>query len=185
MSRLPDFSGIVAVANGIASSLESWRFAEGEPGYPDDGAEYPDDPELVQQFDLRINDADLVAATRSRFATEHYADAVESGVKALNQLVRDRSGRAEDGDDLMTIVFSKNGALLRLNELRSKNDESEQRGYMLLCQGVVGAWRNPRAHKLIDDEPARALMMLEVIDDLMRTTRLATRTRKKRKAKAV
>lgn len=52
---------------------------------------------------------------------------------------------------------------------------------MHLCQGVIGAWRIPRAHSLIEDSPDRALMMLEVINDLMAITKGATKTRKKRK----
>ena len=80
----------------------------------------------------------------------------------------------------MTAVFAPNAPLLRINSMRSKNDESEQRGHMFLCQGVVAAWRNPRAHTLIDDSPTRALMMLEVLDDLISTTKQATRTRRRR-----
>ena len=80
----------------------------------------------------------------------------------------------------MTAVFSPNAPLLRINRGRSRSDKSEQRGHMLLCQGVVGAWRNPRAHALINDSPDRALMMLETLNDLIATTKTATRTRKRR-----
>lgn len=135
---------------------------------------------LLADYDRRVVDPDLRAATRSRFVSTHYADAVEAGVKALNECVRSRTGRSEDGDSLMTVAFSPNSPLLRVNAGRTKSDESEQRGHMHLCQGVVGAWRNPRAHSLIDDEPARALMMLETIDALIATTKAATRTRKRK-----
>ena len=113
--------------------------------------------------------------------SQHYADAVEARVKALNETVRKRTGSTEDGDPLMTAAFSPNAPLLRINRGKPKNDESAQRGHMFLCQGVVGAWRSPRAHTTIDDSPARALMMLELIGDLMGTTKAATRTRKRSK----
>ncbi len=113
-------------------------------------------------------------------AAQAEATPVEAGVKALNECVRVRTGRSEDGDSLMTVAFSPTAPLLRVNSGRSKSDESEQRGHMHLCQGVVGAWRNPRAHSLIDDEPARALMMLETIDTLIATTKAATRARKRK-----
>jgi hypothetical protein len=61
----------------------------------------PGDPLLVE-FDRRILDDDLRAATRSRFVSGHYADAVEAGVKTLSECVRARSGRTDDGDTLMT-----------------------------------------------------------------------------------
>lgn len=136
--------------------------------------------DLIVEFDRRIIDEDLRASARSRFVSGHYADAVEAGVKTLNEVVRARTGGTEDGDPLMTLAFSPNSPQLRINKGRSKSEESEQRGHMMLCQGVVGAWRNPRAHSLIDDSPKRALMMLETIDDLLATTRAATRTRRRR-----
>ena len=134
---------------------------------------------LLAEFDARILDVQLRAATRSRFVSEQYADALEAGVKALNECVRSRTGRTEDGDSLMTVVFSPNQPLLRIHKGKSKNEDSSQRGHMQLCQGVVAAWRNPRAHSLTDDSPAKALMMLEVINDLIETTRRATRTRRR------
>ncbi len=136
--------------------------------------------DLLAEYDRRVVDPDLRAATRSRFVSSHYADAVEAAVKALNECVRGRTGRAEDGDALMTVAFSPNAPLLRVNPGRTKSEESEQRGHMHLCQGVVGAWRNPRAHSLTVDAPARALMMLETIDGLIGTTKAATRTRKRK-----
>lgn len=135
---------------------------------------------LESTYDATILDPDLRAATRSRFVTEHYADAVESGVKALNELVRARTGRTEDGDELMTVVFSANNPLLRVAAGNSKSAQSVQRGHMQLCQGVVAAWRNPRAHENLSDDPARVLVMLATVQELMAVTRQATRTRKRR-----
>ena len=138
----------------------------------------PDD-DLIGIYDGRLLDEDLREATRSRFVSLHYADAVESGVKCLNEVVRARSGCIEDGDGLMTKVFSVHSPILRINRLRNQSEISEQRGHMQLCQGVVAAWRNPRAHSLLDDEPMRAIMMLETIQDLIVVTKAATRTRKR------
>ena len=54
---------------------------------------------------------------------------------------------------------------------------------MNLCAGVVGAWRNPRAHSTdIEDSPESALMMLETIDHLMAVVAEAKRTRSRKKA---
>lgn len=136
--------------------------------------------DLEAAYDTMILDVDLRAATRSRFVTEHYADAVESGVKALNELVRTRTGRTEDGDELMTLVFSPNNPLLRVTAGKSKSSQSAQRGHMQLCQGVIAAWRNPRAHENLDDDPTRVLVMLTTVQELMEVTRQATRTRKRR-----
>ena len=139
----------------------------------------PEDPSLAE-FDIRVVDEDLRKATRTRFVSGHYSDSVEAGAKALNELVRQRTGRTEDGDALMTAAFSPANPLLRIGNSKSKSAESVQRGHMQLCQGVIAAWRNPRAHSILDDEPGRALVMLATIDELMAVTRAATRTRKRR-----
>ena len=169
----------VRLAKEISADLADFAAPrhEGPPAQP---RLLPDD-ELLAEYDRRILDPDLRAATRSRFVSRHYADAVEAGVKALNECVRGRTGRSEDGDDLMTIAFHPKGKLLRINKGKSKSDESAQRGHMMLCQGVVAAWRNPRAHALTDDEPLRAVMMLELIGDLLQVTKAATRTRRRKK----
>lgn len=171
-------SALAWLAGKLAGELSDYR----RPTVRDVAAQARDDdkPDLVAEFDLRVVDPDLRSATRTRFLTAHYSDAVESGVKALCECIRSRTGSAEDGDALMTLAFSPNRPLLRINRGRSKNDESEQRGHMFLCQGVVAAWRNPRAHALRDDPPAQALMMLEVLNDLITTTKAATRTRQRR-----
>ena len=171
--------GPASLAQRLAGELSNYR----RPAAPSEVASEAGDTDkldLAAEFDRRVTDPDLRLATESRFLTGHYADAVESGVKALCECIRARTRRTDDGDSLMTLVFSPNAPLLRINRLRSKSEESEQRGHMLLCQGVFAAWRNPRAHALIDDSPARALMMLETLNDLITTTKAATRTRKRR-----
>lgn len=160
----------VSAAKAIAADAESLR-----PPPPT-----PTQADAVGEYDRRITDPGLRAATKSRFDTGHYADAVEAGVKALCDLIRQRSGSHEDGDSLMTQVFSVNAPILRINAGKTKNDANEQKGHMLLCQGVVAAWRNPRAHSLIDDSSERALLMLEMIGELMAISRNATRTRQRK-----
>jgi uncharacterized protein (TIGR02391 family) len=174
----------ISLALKISSNLAEYAgtrlHAEAVVPEASNGRTLSPDEELLAEYDRRVLDSDLRLATRTRFVSQHYADVVEAAVKALNQCVRTRSGRNEDGDELMTIAFNPKGGLLRINRGRSKSDESAQRGHMLLCQGVVGAWRNPRAHSLIDDSPGRTLMMLETIGELISVTKAATRIRKRR-----
>jgi uncharacterized protein (TIGR02391 family) len=134
----------------------------------------------LEQYDRRIADEDLIAASRSRFVSKHYADAVEAGIKALCEFVRKRTGCTDDGDTLMGKVFAPKQPMLRVTKATSPHYESQQRGHLLLCQGVVAAWRNPRAHSLMNDSADRTLMMLELLDDLFAVTRNATRARRKK-----
>jgi len=80
----------------------------------------------------------------------------------------------------MTESFSVANPLLRINRLKTKADQSAQRGHMQLCQGVIGAWRNPRAHNNLDDAPEKALMMLETVNELLEVSKAAVRCRRRK-----
>lgn len=134
----------------------------------------------MAEYDRRILDSGLRSATRSRYQTRHYSDAIEAGVKALNECVRAKSGSTLDGDPLMTSVFSEKKPKLRLNRLRTESEKSAQRGHMFMCQGVVAAWRNPRAHSnQFEDNPTATLAMLEHLQQLIELTNGATKTRQR------
>jgi uncharacterized protein (TIGR02391 family) len=106
----------------------------------------------------------------------HYANAVEDAVKALNALVRMNSGVDDkDGVDLMQHVFSANSPVLKFNALQDKSDLDEQKGFMQMFSGAVAGLRNPRAHKIIKDEPALALEFIAFISLL---AQLADRAKK-------
>jgi uncharacterized protein (TIGR02391 family) len=179
----PDAAFALSLAQRLTSDLAEYARAAAKPGAQAEAAFplAPDDQPLVE-YDRRITDADLRLATRSRYVSSHYADAVEAGVKALNEIVRARSGSSLDGDPLMTSVFSEKSPKLRLNRLRSDSDRSQQRGHMMMCQAVVAAWRNPRAHSSkVEDSPSATVRMLEHIQHLIEVTNHATRTRTPRK----
>lgn len=94
----------------------------------------------------------------------HYANAVEDATKALNALVRMRSGvEDKDGTALMEMVFSPNNPILKFNMLADAWDIEEQKGFMKMFAGAVAGLRNPRAHKIIKDDPEMALEFIAFI----------------------
>jgi hypothetical protein len=46
---------------------------------------------------------------------------------------------------------------VRAADLQDASDRDEQRGFMMMFGGAAAGLRNPRAHKLIKDDPERAL----------------------------
>lgn len=103
-------------------------------------------------------------ATGVLYRNGHYANAIEDAVKALNALVRLRSGIENlDGTKLMEHVFSPKKPVLSFNQLADDSDHDEQRGYMMMFSGAVVGLRNPRAHKLIKDDSERALEFIAFI----------------------
>src|SRR5437764_2642861 len=99
----------------------------------------------------------IARAASDLYRNAHYANAIEDAVKALNNLVRLHSGQDGDGTSLMETVFSPKKPILRFNDARDQSDQDEQKGFMMMFSGAVAGLRNPRAHRLIKDDPERAL----------------------------
>jgi uncharacterized protein (TIGR02391 family) len=106
---------------------------------------------------------EIERAAGQLFRDGHYSNAIEDAVKALNDLVRLRSGESADGDRLMARVFSSGNPILKFNDLQDDPDKDEQKGFMMMFQGAVAGLRNPRAHKLIKDDAERALEFIAFI----------------------
>lgn len=131
-----------------------------------DLGEQPDDS--AEAITLRAYEGldlhkDIAYAANDLYRNGHYANAIEDSVKALNNLVRLRSGVETDGTALMETVFSPKKPLLRFNDLKDQSDYDEQKGFMMLFSGAVAGLRNPRAHRLIQDDPEQALEFIAFV----------------------
>ena len=106
---------------------------------------------------------DIADAASELYLNGHFANAIEDAVKALNARVRMRSGVELDGTTLMEHVFGPKGPILRFNNLRDQVDLDEQKGFMMMFSGAVAGLRNPRAHRLVKDDPERALEFIAFV----------------------
>lgn len=106
---------------------------------------------------------EIARAASKLYKDGHYANAVEASVKALNGLVRLRSGLEYDGTTLMERAFSPANPVLKFNNLLDQSDKDEQKGFMQLFSGAVSGLRNPRAHGFIQDDPERALEFIAFV----------------------
>lgn len=156
-ARLPEIKKSVAAA---ISKLETARDILNERLGPDDPAT---GSRVLRAYDGLELHPEVARAASKRFQDGHYADAVEAAVKALNGLVRLRSGSELDGTKLMESVFSANNPVLKFNALADQSDRDEQKGFMMLFSGVVAGLRNPRAHKFIQDDAERALEFIAFV----------------------
>lgn len=103
-------------------------------------------------------------AVGNLFKDGHYSNAIEDAVKALNALVRMNSGiDGKDGTALMESVFNPKSPVLKFNTLADTSDADEQKGFMMMFSGAVAGLRNPRAHKIIKDDPEMALEFIAFI----------------------
>lgn len=106
---------------------------------------------------------DIANAVSKLFRDGHYASAIEQSVKALNGLVREKSNLKDDGVSLMQKAFSPNNPILKFNDLSDESDKNEQKGFMEWFTGTVTGLRNPRAHKIIKDDPEMALEFIAFV----------------------
>jgi uncharacterized protein (TIGR02391 family) len=118
---------------------------------------------------------EIARAANDLYRDGHYANAVEASVKALNLLVRLRSGLDIDGTPLMEKAFSPSHPILKFNDLSDQSDRDEQKGFMMMFSGAVSGLRNPRAHGFIHDDPERALEFIAFVSLLAKLLDEATR----------
>lgn len=78
---------------------------------------------------------------------EQYFHAVHEASKLFINLVKQRSGCANDGRKLMTEVFNKDHPLLKVSPCITDSEIDCQEGFMYLSMGLVGMFRNPTAHE--------------------------------------
>ena len=119
---------------------------------------------------------EIARAVTKLFTNGHYANAVEDACKVLDSLVKMRSGRQDiSGTDLMQNVFSPNNPVLKFNNLQTETDKSEQKGMMFLYAGAMLAFRNPRAHHIIEDDPELSIQYIAFLSLLAKSLDKAER----------
>lgn len=125
----------------------------------------PSDKTEIQDFWIDMHPA-VVTTSRSRYESEHYADAVEAALKELNhqikQHVLSKGGDEKDGAKLMRYAFSMSSPIIKLERLQTESERNIQQGYMDLFAGAMIGIRNPKAHSNITLSAKRSRHMLHL-----------------------
>jgi uncharacterized protein (TIGR02391 family) len=72
--------------------------------------------------------------------------AIFEATKGLSQRLRQMSGSALDGAELVDACFTKQEPVIRISDNTTKSEASEQAGFANLLRGITGTFRNPTAH---------------------------------------
>lgn len=119
----------------------------------------------------------IVAVTKSRFESNHHADAAETAMKHINEylkeIVKQATGNEYDGADLMRRAFSVNNPVIRVDDLSTDSGKSTQQGFMELFVGGILGIRNPKAHGVITITRERAIHFIFFASMLMDTIDMA------------
>jgi hypothetical protein len=80
-------------------------------------------------------------------------------------------------DDITRASIKYTVTVTPFNDLADQFDRDEQQGFMMMFWGAVAGLRNPRAHKLIKDDPERALEFIAFVSLLAKLLDGAKRRR--------
>lgn len=113
----------------------------------------------------------IINIAKKKFEDGHYADAVESAFKEVNNRVKEtvktKTGKELDGADLMNIAFSIKNPIICLDDLTSETGKSIQIGYMSIFAGAMTGIRNPKAHNNLKISVERATHFIFLASLLM------------------
>ena len=114
---------------------------------------------------------------KSRFESQHYADAVEASFKEINYIIKQEykkvKGVEVDGCDLMRKAFTSTNnnnyqPLFPIADNTIESGRNVQHGYMDIFAGTMMGIRNPKTHENLDRTPDEAWEMIVLASHLMR-----------------
>jgi uncharacterized protein (TIGR02391 family) len=102
--------------------------------------------------------------SRDKFEKGFYADAVETALKEINNIVKKHykslSGIELDGAQLMHTVFSVNNPVFQFDDVTTETGRNIQQGYMQIFAGAMIGIRNPKAHNNMTPDENKAMHLL-------------------------
>jgi uncharacterized protein (TIGR02391 family) len=91
---------------------------------------------------------EVLKCCKEELLAKDYFHAVQEAAKSLCERVRDISGLACDGADLMNKAFAVKNPYVALNTLRTSSEKNQQNGLKEMLCGVIHMVRNVTAHEL-------------------------------------
>lgn len=108
---------------------------------------------MASRLRLRLQErgvhGDVLKFCNSELLQANYFHAVLEASKSVAQKIRDLSGCATDGGELVDEAFGigkKDYPLVAFNTLQTESEQSEHKGLMNLIKGFFGVFRNTTAH---------------------------------------
>mgnify|MGYP003601586122 FL=1 len=93
----------------------------------------------------------IVASSLSQYRNGHLRDAVLNGVIAVFDMIRARTNLNLDGKDLVGQAFGMEKGKLVFSEIGTETGRNDQKGFLLIYEGIYTGVRNVKAHSLNHD----------------------------------
>ncbi|MBI4687294.1 MAG: TIGR02391 family protein [Nitrospirae bacterium] len=116
---------------------------------------------------------------KAYYTNKQYGDAASQGVQIYCEIIRNITGRSEDGSDLVNRIFGSkpfnSPPEIQLNDLNTESLINIQEGQGHLSRGVVTGFRNPISHRPIDTNVPALFTELDCLNILSLVSYLLTR----------
>jgi uncharacterized protein (TIGR02391 family) len=91
---------------------------------------------------------DVLLFCREELLVNNYFHTVFEATKSVAEKIRQKTGLAIDGSELVETAFGFKNQIphLALNTLQTESEQSEQKGFTNLIKGLFGTFRNTTAH---------------------------------------
>lgn len=95
--------------------------------------------EILRKFNLHPT---LMPECQKLFLDGHINEAVRKALEKHEVSIQQKSGSAAIEKDLMGSVFNLKNSSIKLNAQKTKSEQNEQEGFMLVSMGIMQWWRN-------------------------------------------
>lgn len=116
---------------------------------------------------------------KAYYTNKQYGDAASQGVQIYCEIIRNLTGKSDDGRDLVNHIFGSKPfnplPELQLNDLNTESLKNIQEGQGHLSRGVVTGFRNPISHGPIDTNVPALFTELDCLNILSLVSYLITR----------
>ncbi|RJP46469.1 MAG: TIGR02391 family protein [Desulfobacteraceae bacterium] len=113
------------------------------------------------------------------YKNNQFGIAASQSVQIFCEIIRDLTGRKDDGMDLVNAVFGSKPftslPCLQLNALSTESEKCIQEGQGHLSRGVISGFRNPISHAPIDSTVPEVFSELDCLNILSLVSYLVTR----------
>lgn len=103
----------------------------------------------------------------TNYEKESYSTAIKDLCIYLNDVVREKTELELDGTALMDKAFMGEKPLLKVNEFNTRTEKDIQQGIGFLTKGLCLSIRNPRSHKIYQDNKETADTIILFINYLL------------------
>ena len=102
------------------------------------------------------------------YNSEDYKNAILDSIQFVGDIIRDKSGLDNDGNQLVGSAFGGSNPKIKLNKLKTESEKNVQKGIESILRGIYSAYRNPRSHSNINDTEQDAFEIIIFINHLLK-----------------